>query len=155
MAPLSGPFFDTSVLLAGVIDFGQPARGAQLLMDAVAAGKIREPRTAWHCCLEFYAVSTRLPEEFRLSPADALMLIEQELMGRFDIHDLPNRGRKALFRSAAEDRVVGGRIYDAHIAEIARSSGAEVVVTENRRDFVALLRHGLRVLTPEELLDEL
>jgi predicted nucleic acid-binding protein len=148
-------FLDTSVLLAGLIDFGERARSAQQLFDAIAAGTIREPRTAWHCCLEFYAVSTRLPEEFRLSPADALTLVEQELLARFEVHDLPNRARKPLFRSAAEDRVAGGRIYDAHIAEIARTAGAEVVVTENRRDFVALLRHGLRVLTPDELLDEL
>lgn len=100
-------------------------------------------------------MSTRLPEEFRLSPADALTLIEQELLARFDVHDLSNRARKPLFRSAAEDRVAGGRIYDAQVAEIARTAGAEVVVTENRRDFVALLRHGLRVLTPDELLEEL
>jgi len=155
VAILSGVFFDTSVLLAGLIDFGERARSAQQLMDAIAGGKMREPRTAWHCCLEFYAVSTRLPEEFRLAPADALTLIEQELMARFEVHELPKGQRKALFRSAAQDRVIGGRIYDSHIAEIARAAGAAIVVTENRRDFLALLRYGIRVLSHDELRDEL
>jgi predicted nucleic acid-binding protein len=50
------------------------------------------------------------------------------------------------------DGTVGGRVYDAHIAEVARAAGARVVVTDNRRHFVAALRHGLRVETPAEFL---
>jgi len=41
-------------------------------------------------------------------------------------------------------------LHDAHIAEIARLSGAKVVVTDNRRHFLALARHGIRVLGAEE-----
>lgn len=145
-------FFDTTVLLAGLIDFGHSAKPAQEIFDRIAADRIRNPRTAWHCCLEFYSVSTRLPEEFRLSPADAVQLIEQELLGRFRIEQLPPKARRSFLEHAAADGVAGGRIYDAHIAEIAQGSGADVVVTDNRRDFVALLRHGMRVLTPTEFL---
>ena len=47
---------------------------------------------------------------------------------------------------------MGGRIHDAHIAEIARAAGAAVVVTDNRRHFMASLRHGIRVETPTEFL---
>jgi hypothetical protein len=53
-------------------------------------------------------------------------------------------------RELAQDRVVGGRVYDAHIAEIARLSGARAVVTDNRRHFAGLARHGIRVLGAEE-----
>jgi len=41
---------------------------------------------------------------------------------------------------------------DAHIAEVARASGATVIVTDNRRHFVASLRHGIRIETPAEFL---
>ena len=68
---VTGVFLDTSILLAGLIELGPASGPAQELMAAVAGGRLRRPCTAWHCCLEFYAVSTRLPEEFRLSPADA------------------------------------------------------------------------------------
>jgi hypothetical protein len=55
-------------------------------------------------------------------------------------------------RAAAADGVAGGRVYDAHIADVARAAGARVVVTDNRRHFMAALRHGLRVETPAEFL---
>jgi len=155
MASLTRPFFDTSVLVGGLIDMGPNVRSAQQIMDAIASGRIKEPLTAWHCCLEFYSVSTRLPEEFRLSSDDAATLVEEELLGRFKIDQLPERRRRSFIRLVREDRVTGGRIYDAHIAEIARASGASVVVTENRRDFLGLLRHSLRVLSHAEFVAEM
>ncbi len=39
-----------------------------------------------------------------------------------------------------------------HIAEIARSAGVRVIVTDNRRHFIAALRYDLRVETPAEFL---
>jgi predicted nucleic acid-binding protein len=103
-------FLDTSVLLAGLVDFGPQSAPAQSLLHAVAEKTLPSARTAWHCCLEF------------------------------------------LLKSAAQDETAGGRIYDAHIAEVARAAGAEVIVTDNRRHFIASLRHGIRVETPSEFL---
>jgi predicted nucleic acid-binding protein len=51
--------------------------------------------------------------------------------------------------------VAGGRIYDSHIADVARAAGARVVVTDNRRHFVSALRYNLRVETPSEFLGSL
>jgi predicted nucleic acid-binding protein len=145
-------FLDTSVLLAGLIDFGPQSAPAQSVMSAVAEKMIASPGTAWHCCLEFYSVATRLPPEFRLSPSDACRLLEEEVFARMAVHDLPAGDRRAFLRSTAADATAGGRVYDAHIAEIARAGGAKVVVTDNRRHFIAALRHGLRVETPAEFL---
>ena len=145
-------FLDTSVLLAGLIDFGPQSGPAQSVMHAVAEKVVASPGTAWHCCLEVYSVATRLPPEFRLSPADALRLIEEEIFARLAVHDLPSGDRRSFLRTAAADGTAGGRVYDAHIAEVARLAGARVVVTDNRRHFMAALRHGLRVETPPEFL---
>ena len=147
-----GVFLDTSVLLAGLVDFGPQSAPAQSLLHAVAEKQVTTAGTAWHCCLEFYSVSTRLPPEFRLTCADALQLIEDEIFGRLAVHDLPAGDRIVMLKAAAQDSTVGGRIYDAHIAEIARAAGAAVVVTDNRRHFMASLRHGIRVETPAEFL---
>lgn len=145
-------FLDTSVLLAGLIDFGPQSAPAQSLMHAVAQGSVAAPATAWHCCLEFYSVATRLPAEYRLSTADAHRLLEEEIFGRMAVHDLPAADRLPMLRTAARDAVAGGRIYDAHIAEVARAVAASVVVTDNRRHFLSALRHGMRVETPAEFL---
>jgi predicted nucleic acid-binding protein len=145
-------FLDTSVLLAGMIDFGPQSAPAQSIMHAVAEKTIPAPGTAWHCCLELYSVATRLPPEYRLSAADACRLIEEEVFARLTIHDLPPGDRRPFLRAAATDGTAGSRVYDAHIADVARAAGARVVVTDNRRHFVAALRHGLRVETPAEFL---
>src|SRR4030095_15663625 len=57
----------------------------------------------------------------------------------------PPADRLAMLRGAARDAIAGGRIYDSHIADVARASGARVVVTDNRRHFVYALRYELRV----------
>src|SRR5262249_16614230 len=106
-------------------------------------------------CLEFFSVSTRLPAEFRLTPADALRLLEEEVFARLTVHDLPAADRLPMFKIAARDDVAGGRIYDTHIAEIARSAGAGVIVTDNRRHFLSALKHGIPVETPSEFLTRL
>ena len=71
------------------------------------------------------------------------------------VHDLPAADRLAMLRGAARDAIAGGRIYDSHIADVARASGARVVVTDNRRHFVSALRYDLRVETPAEFLETL
>jgi len=154
MALVSPVFFDTTVLLAGLIDVGPASIPAQKIMTAVAGGRLRNPQTAWHCCLELYAVSTRLPEEFRLAPDDARRLIQEEVLARFHVEQLPADTRRAFLTWAARDRVAGGRIYDAHIAETARQAGARAVVTDNRRHFSALTAHGIRLMNAEELVAE-
>jgi predicted nucleic acid-binding protein len=145
-------FLDTSVLLAGVIDFGPQSAPAQSVMHAIAQNPRRGTATAWHCCLEFFSVATRLPPEFRLTPADAVQLLEEEVFARVTVHDLPAAERREFLRAAARDGVAGGRLYDAHIADVARAAGATVVITDNRRHFMAALRHGLRIETPAEFL---
>ncbi len=142
-------FIDTSVLLAGMIELEPPNPAAHAIMQAVADGRAR-PATAFHCCLEFFSVATRLPAEFRLSPADARQLVEDEILARFDVRDLPRSDRRALFATAVSDHVAGGRIYDLHIAEVARATGASAVLTQNRRHFTGLLRHGMVVQSAEE-----
>ena len=145
-------FLDTSVLLAGLVDFGPQSAPAQTLLHAVAEKRVTAPATAWHCCLEFFSVATRLPPEFRLAPSDAALLLEEEVFSRMAVHDLPPSDRLPMLGAAARDGVAGGRIYDAHIADVARAAGAEVVVTDNRRHFISALRHGLRVETPTEFV---
>jgi predicted nucleic acid-binding protein len=145
-------FLDTSVLLAGLVDFGPQSAPSQSLLHAVAERQVVDAGTAWHCCLEFFSVATRLPAEFRLAPATAAQLVDEEIFGRMSVHDLPSGDRIALVKAAAADGLAGGRIYDMHIAEVARAAGAAVVVTDNRRHFVSALRHGMRVETPSEFV---
>ena len=87
-----------------------------------------------------------------LLPGLVSRLLEEEVFARMDVHDLPAADRCAMLRQLVDDGIGGGRIYDVHIAEIARAAGARVIVTDNRRHFLSALRHDLRVETPAEFL---
>ena len=100
-----GVFLDTSVLLAGLIDFGPQSAPAQSLLSAVAEKRVTAVATAWHCCLEFFSVATRLPPEYRIGPSDAATLIEQEVFARMAVHDLPATERVALLSAASRDAI--------------------------------------------------
>lgn len=71
------------------------------------------------------------------------------------MEQLPGDARLQFLEAAAGERVAGGRVYDAHIADVARLSGAAIVVTDNRRHFTALMKYGIRVLQPMEFATEL
>jgi predicted nucleic acid-binding protein len=148
-------FFDTSVLVSGLASVGPPSDHSRRLLVAVAQDRIARRATAWHCCLEFYSVVTRLPEEYRLTPALALDLLQTQILARFEVHSLPEARRAELVDNLSREGIAGGRIYDLHIAEIARTSGAGTIVTNNRRHFTSLLRYGIRVLTAAELVEEM
>jgi predicted nucleic acid-binding protein len=148
-------FLDTSVLLSGLIQFGPSSTAAQHIFHALAEETLTGAKTAWHCCLEFYSVSTRLPPEYRLSPTDAARLLDEEVFARLGVHELPAADRIRLLRAAVQDGIIGGRIYDNHIAEVARAAGATVIVTDNRRHFLGTLRHGIRVETPADFVASL
>jgi predicted nucleic acid-binding protein len=145
-------FLDTSVLLAGLIDFGPQSGPAQSLFHLVAERSVQNAATAWHCCLEFFSVATRLPPEFRLAPPAAAQLIQEEVFSRMAVHELPTGDRISFIQAAAQDSIAGGQIYDTHIAAIARALSADVIVTDNRRHFLSALRYGIRVETPGEFL---
>ena len=151
MAVVGPVFLDTTVLLAGTIDLGPQSRAAQTILDAVADGRIPEPITAWHCVLEFYSVSTRLPEDLRLSVEQAGQLVRSEIMSRIRIKSLPSTARTRLFELVVREGVAGGRVYDAHISEIAHSARASVLVTDNPRHFKPLLHRTMEIVTAAEL----
>ena len=151
MALVTPVFLDTTVFLEGLIDMGPASKKARAIIEAIAEGRIRDGHTAWHCCLEFYAVSTRLPEEFRLTPEDAQRVIAEGILENFEVHNLPDKARRSFLTAAGRDRVMGGRIHDAQIAETARLCGARTVITGNVRHFKGLSGHGILVLTTGEV----
>ena len=144
-------FLDTSVLLAGLVDFGPQSAPAQSLLHAVAEQRIDAPATAWHCCLEFFSVALACPPSSGSRRPTPSSCCRMKSSGGWPFTTC-RQDRLAMLRTAARDTIVGGRIYDAHIAEVARAAGAIVVVTDNRRHFLSALRYGLRVETPTEFL---
>jgi len=154
MALASAVFFDTSILISAFIEMGETPSPSEAALDAITRQLVRRPLTAWHCVLEFYAVATRLPANVRLDPKLAGGIVRNQILERFEVCALPSDAHRAFIEAIVGERIAGGRVYDAHIAEAARLAGAELVVTENRRHFAPLMRYGIRVLTAAEFAEE-
>jgi len=56
-----------------------------------------------------FSVATRFPPEFRVSPAEAALLLEDEVFGRMTVHDLPQAEQLPMLRAAARDAIVDPR----------------------------------------------
>lgn len=102
--------------------------------------------TAAHAVAEAYAVLTRLPPPYRISPSDALALVEDNFLDGAVALDV--RGYRALLRRAGKDAISGGRIYDALIGECAVKAKADVLLTFNARHFAHIEAAGVRVVVP-------
>lgn len=102
--------------------------------------------TAAHAIAEAYAVLTRLPPPHRISPADALTLVEGNFLEGAVALDV--QGYRRLLRRAGRDAISGGRVYDALIAECAIKAKADVLLTFNARHFAHIEASGVRVLVP-------
>jgi hypothetical protein len=81
-------------------------------------------------------------------------LLLEDFISRVAVKQLPEGMRPQFFEKAVKERVAGGRIYDAHIAETARARRSAIFITDNRRHFTSLMQHGIRVLTTNEFVHQ-
>lgn len=98
--------------------------------------------------VEAYAVLTRLPPPYRVSPSDALALLEASFMTPARTVTLDARAYLRLLRGAPSEGIAGGRAYDGVIAACARAAGASALLTFNDRDFLPLAGRGLEIVVP-------
>jgi predicted nucleic acid-binding protein len=113
---------DTSVVVAAFATWHQ--------QHAVADRAVSAARLPAHCALETYSVLTRLPPPHR-APG---RLVSDYLSSRFPEPYLllEPRAQRALIPRLAELGIAGGTVYDALVAETARSAG-EVLVSCDQR----------------------
>jgi predicted nucleic acid-binding protein len=82
-----------------------------------------------HALAETYSVLTRLPGDARVSPVDAVALIDENFAESFP---LGARAARAAHREFARRGIAGGATYDGLVALAARERGA-VLVTRDAR----------------------
>jgi predicted nucleic acid-binding protein len=98
--------------------------------------------------VETYSVLTRLPSPHRLSPRDALSLLDANFMSGVEITSLSGRVYRALLSRAPALQIQGGRIYDAVIFECAVEAGAAALLTLNGSHFRSWQSEQLKIVVP-------
>ncbi len=98
--------------------------------------------------VEAYAVLTRLPSPHRLSPVDALALLDANFIAPGSIVALDREGYVGLLRWAPQQGIAGGRTYDAVIAACIPRSNDATILTFNPSHFLSLPRRGVQIVVP-------
>lgn len=85
-----------------------------------------------HVITETYAVLTRMPEPFRMSPTTVAEYLSRQWTGRVIPPDAALY--ESLIPSAATASVTGGATYDALVALTAHRSGHELLSLDRRAE---------------------
>ncbi len=127
-------FFDTSVLVAAVLeDHPHHQRSFAVFTEAERGVAC----CAAHSLAEMYSTLTRLPSKDRLRGDEALWALDS-VEERMEVVYLSAREYRLAINEAAGSGVVGGRIYDALLAECALKARATRILTWNIAHFQSL-----------------
>jgi predicted nucleic acid-binding protein len=141
-------FFDTNVLVAAFIQEHEFHAKALPLVEAVQKGR-HEGYVSAHSLLETYAVLTRLPRSPRIVPAQAALLIQENVLKHFTSVALSGEAYGRLVVQLGAGGIAGGQAYDALHLECAAQCKATRIYTFNPRHFAAIAPElAERIMTP-------
>lgn len=86
-------------------------------------------RLSGHALTETYSVLTRLPGDARVSPADAVTLIDANFE---DAAVLDPQGHATIHRELADRAMAGGAVYDGIVALAARTNDLPLATRDAR-----------------------
>jgi predicted nucleic acid-binding protein len=136
---------DSSLIIAGVhASHPRHALAADWLIRCLAA---HELVVTHHSILEAYAVLTRLPGNLRVTPSEARDLLAASVKPNMTTAEYRPQSIWETMESFVLSSVIGGRSYDAFVASVLRTSGAEAIATLNPKHFAHLVE-GLAIIDP-------
>lgn len=111
-------------------------------LSAAAASRI-ELFIAAHTLAETYSVLTRLPTAQRIPTADAWQAIEASVLPYATIVELTATDYQTILANLAHQGIGGGIVYDALVTVAAEKCTADLLLTDNLRDFQRIWPNGL------------
>lgn len=126
--------FDTTVLIAAMVETHASHQVALTWLLSIKNGE-HSGLVAAHSLAEFYAVSTALPVSPRITPFIAKKLIQENIVGLFEIISLSGNDYIDVVNQMANTGISGGTIYDAIIFHAANKANAEKILTLNDKHF--------------------
>jgi predicted nucleic acid-binding protein len=127
-------FFDTSTLVAALIESHESHEQALPWLDRALAGEI-EAFVAAHSLAELFATLTRIPTKPRISPGLALRMLRENVLLAFRPIALSAEDFVSTLEKLADLDCSGGVIYDGLIAAAAARAGVDRFLTLNVSHF--------------------
>ncbi len=140
---------DSCILIAGV--HGNHPFHAVAVDWLINNLSLNELIVTHHSILETYAVLTRLPGELRITGAEAKQLLETSIRPNMQITTFSASSMWDFIDTFVNQGAIGGRSYDAFIAEILIKFGADAIATFNSTHFMSLST-DLTVIDPTKAM---
>jgi predicted nucleic acid-binding protein len=138
---------DTSVLVSAMLSDHVHHVQSQAWLAQAKAGALEAVVSA-HSLAELYSVLTRLPRTPRISPTEALQLIQENIASHTMVA-LSADDYRALIAELATVGVSGGAVYDGVIAKAAQLAKVDFLLTLNVGHFQRVWPTGTsRVVSP-------
>ncbi|MBI3927017.1 MAG: PIN domain-containing protein [Armatimonadetes bacterium] len=137
---------DTSILVAAFCGWHERHRESAAEIET-RLDQEDDMVVATHTLAELYSVLTRLPAPHRLSPRDALDLLEANLRACRAVA-LNERDYWKVLERGPGSGLTGGIVYDALIAQAASKAIVAEILTLNPRHFRRLELEGVEVTEP-------
>ncbi|MCG8481533.1 MAG: PIN domain-containing protein [Spirochaetales bacterium] len=124
---------DTSVIVAAV----HANHPLHVLSSTWLDAALRDDHVvvAHHSILEAYAVLTRLPAPYRVTPIEAERVLGETIRPNAEIASFASASIWDLTARIANSPASGGAAYDAFIIELFSAADVEAIVTFNVADF--------------------
>ena len=129
--------FDTSVLVNAIIAELSGHQEAAALLKRAGTGDF-ELFIASHALAEAYSTLSTLPVSPRISPGQALRLLELNVLDRCTAVPLAGQEYETVLRRMSTLGLSGGAVYDALHVRAAEVAHVQTLYTFNRRDFVRM-----------------
>ncbi len=140
--------FDTSVLVAALEASHARHEGSFQWLER-AKGKEFDFLVAAHTLAECFSVLSSLPVRPRLSPQQALQLLEANVLGHARVVTLSAADYTSLLRGLADLGISGGSVYDGLLAQAARIEEVDLLLTLNPAHFHRVWPEGeAKIRTP-------
>ncbi len=130
-------FFDTSVLVAASVS-GHSSHSQAMAAIGLLRNDSVQGFMSQHSIAETYAILTGAPFNPRVQPAQALMILEQNLLPLLQPVSINPKDYRTVLHSVALSNWRSGRIYDALILHCAQKVNCDRLYTFNLKDFRAL-----------------
>lgn len=127
-------YIDSNIVIARTMAGHSHQPAATQLFREIRAHRWK-PVISAHGLAEIYSVLTRAPLGRRISPAEAWLMIEQNILPLFEIEELGMADYSSLLRGLASDGLAGGQVYDAVHLQAARKAKCSKIYTFNVSDF--------------------
>ena len=138
---------DTSVLVSAMLPDHVHHTHSQPWLQRAKAGAL-EAVVSGHSLAELYSVLTRLPRTPRITPSEALELIQQDVASH-TLVTLAAADYVKLIEELGQLGVAGGSVYDAVIAKAAELASVDYLLTLNVGHFQRVWPSGAsRIVSP-------